>query len=88
MFSLNFSQEYFNFNLMKDDKEKEETASELKRKKIKENEEKFEQNNIQIKKLITYFNDYLKKVKTVFKINKFFNEFDDKAGDDLKALVY
>ncbi len=85
MFSLNFSQEYFNFNLMKDDKEKEETASELKRKKIKE---KFEQNNIQIKKLITYFNDYLKKVKTGFKINKFFNEFDDKAGDDLKALVY
>jgi hypothetical protein len=73
---------------MKDDKEKEETASELKRKKIKENEEKFEQNNIQIKKLITYFNDYLKKVKTGFKINKFFNEFDDKAGDDLKALVY
>ena len=55
---------------------------------IKENEEKFEQNNIHIKKLIAYFNDYLKKVKTGFKINKFFNEFEDKAGDDLKALVY
>ena len=48
---------------------------------------KFCQNNEQIKKLINFFGNYLKKVKNGFKVNKFFNELDEKVGTDLKSLV-
>ena len=67
--------------------EKEETPNEIKMKKIKENEEKFTHNNEQMKKLINIFSNYLKKVTNGFKVNKFFHEFDEKVGLDLKALV-
>ena len=69
--------------MQKDD----ENQNEIKLKKIKDNQEKFFQNNEQIKKLINFFGNYLKKVKNGFKVNKFFNELDEKVGTDLKSLV-
>ena len=68
--------------------DKAEKPHDLKLKKIKENEEKFSQNNEQINKLVISFNDYLKQVNKGFKVNNFFHEFDEKVGMDFKALVY
>ena len=45
-------------------------------------------NTEDIERLISRFDDYLKKIKNGLKINKFFKEFDDQFGRDLKILVY